>query len=120
MRKMRGWRLWLASGFAAAAVSFGAVLGLGFDGGASALTNCTVSDMSVDSEEQAFLGLINSYRSQNGLGALSTSTNLNRSSTWLAADMGAKSYFSHTDSLGRSPSTRAQNCDYPGGAGENP
>ena len=47
------------------------------------------------------------------------STNLNRASTWMAADMGAKNYFSHTDSLGRSPSTRAQNCDYPSGAGEN-
>jgi len=119
MRKMRGWRLRLASGFAGAAIAFGAVLGVGFDGGASALTNCTVSDMAVDSEEQAFLGLINNYRSQNGLGALSLSTNLNRAATWHGADMGAKNYFSHTDSLGRSPSTRAQNCDYPGGAGEN-
>ena len=86
---------------------------------ASALTNCTVADNSFDSEESAFLGLINVYRAQNGLGALSLSTNLNRSSSWLAVDMATKNYFSHTDSLGRSPSPRATDCGYPGGAGEN-
>ncbi len=86
---------------------------------AFALTNCTVADNSFDSEEAAFLVLINNYRAQNGLSPLVTSTNLNRAATWLAVDMATKSYFSHTDSLGRSPSTRAQNCDYPAGAGEN-
>jgi uncharacterized protein YkwD len=86
---------------------------------ASALTNCTVADNSFDSEESAFLGLINNYRAQNGLGAVSLSTNLNRSASWLAVDMAAKNYFSHTDSLGRSPSTRATDCGYPTGAGEN-
>lgn len=84
-----------------------------------ALTNCTVSDVSVDSEEAAFLSLINAYRAQNGLGALTISTNLTRAATWHGTDMGQKRYFSHTDSLGRSPSTRAQNCGYPSGAGEN-
>jgi uncharacterized protein YkwD len=88
---------------------------------ASALTNCTIADSSValDSEEARFLQLINAYRAQNGLGALTSSTNLNRAAAWMAQDLGAKRYFSHTDSLGRSPSTRAQNCGYPGGAGEN-
>jgi uncharacterized protein YkwD len=86
---------------------------------AYALTNCTVSDYSLDSQEQAFLTLINNYRAQNGRAALSTSSDLNRSSTWLATDMATKGYFSHTDSLGRSPSTRAQNCGYGSGAGEN-
>ncbi|MFN0145770.1 MAG: CAP domain-containing protein [Dehalococcoidia bacterium] len=90
-------------------------------GEARALTNCTVTaaDLGLDAEEQAFLTLINSYRAQSGLAALKASTNLNRASAWMSRDMGAKAYFSHTDSLGRSPSTRAQNCDYPGGAGEN-
>lgn len=86
---------------------------------AYALTNCTVSDNTVDAQEQAFLGLINNYRAQNGKGALTMSVNLNRAATWLAVDMGAKNYFSHTDSLGRSPSTRAMNCGSPQGAGEN-
>ena len=119
MRLLRGWRLSLAGGVAALAFGIAAAAGMGFDGGAQALTNCTVADNSVDSEEQAFLGLINAYRAQNGKGALTISTNLGRAATWHGGDMGTKNYFSHTDSLGRSPSTRAQNCDYPGGAGEN-
>jgi uncharacterized protein YkwD len=86
---------------------------------ASALTNCTVSTESLDAQEAAFLALINDYRAQNGRTALMASPNLNRAAAWMATDMGAKQYFSHTDSLGRSPSTRAQNCGYPGGAGEN-
>ncbi|MEP6871128.1 MAG: CAP domain-containing protein, partial [Anaerolineaceae bacterium] len=86
---------------------------------ARALTNCTVSDAALDGEEQAFLGLINEYRASNGLGSLAVSTALNRASAWMSRDMGVNAYFSHTDSLGRSPSTRAMNCDYPSGAGEN-
>ena len=86
---------------------------------AAALTNCTVSGDSLDSQETAFLTLINNYRAANGRSALKVSPNLNRASTWLGQDMGSKAYFSHTDSLGRSPSTRAQNCGYAGGAGEN-
>jgi len=114
-----GWRTTLAGGIAGVALAVAGIAGVGVQRDASALTNCTVGDMSVDAEEQAFLGIINNYRAQNGKGALTMSTNLNRAAAWMAADMGAKNYFSHTDSLGRSPSTRAQNCDYPGGAGEN-
>ncbi len=95
------------------------IASVGGAGPARALTNCTVSDLTVDTEEAKFLTLINNYRAQNGRGALQMSTNLNRASTWMAVDLATKNYFSHTDSLGRSPSTRAQNCDYPGGAGEN-
>ncbi len=87
--------------------------------GAKALSNCTVSDNTIDAQEQAFLGLINNYRAANGRPALTLSDNLNRSATWMAADMGAHAYFSHTDSAGRSPSTRARDCGYPSGAGEN-
>lgn len=94
-------------------------VGLGAAHPASALTSCTVNDLSIDGEEQAFLGLINQYRAQNGLGALSMSANLNRAASWMAIDMAQKGYFSHTDSLGRSPSTRATDCGYPQGAGEN-
>ncbi len=86
---------------------------------ASALTNCSVSDLSIDSEETAFLGLINQYRAQNGLGALTISTNLNRAASWMVIDLATKNYFAHTDSLGRSPGTRSVDCGYPNGAGEN-
>jgi uncharacterized protein YkwD len=118
MLKVLPWRpaaLWLAL----ASVVFLGVGALATATPARALTNCTVSDMTVDSEEARFLTLINNYRAQNGRAALQMSTNLNRASTWLAVDLATKNYFSHTDSAGRSPSTRAQNCDYPGGAGEN-
>lgn len=119
MTTIRGWRLPLAGAVAALAMLVAGFAGIGLNKPAGALTNCSVADNSIDGEEQAFLGLINTYRAQNGLGALSMSTNLNRASTWMAADMGQKNYFSHTDSLGRSPSTRAVDCGYPQGAGEN-
>jgi len=119
MARVRELRIWFAAGVAAIAIGVAGVAGIGASKQADALTNCTVSDFSMDAEEQAFLVLINNYRAQNGRTALSASTNLNRAATWHATDMGAKKYFSHTDSLGRDPSTRARNCDYPQGAGEN-
>jgi uncharacterized protein YkwD len=85
---------------------------------AEALTNCTVTD-SFDSEEQAFLALINNYRAQNGRSTLTASVNLNRAAAWMANDMGTKNYFSHTDSAGRSASTRIANCDGKPYNGEN-
>lgn len=89
------------------------------DNRASALTNCDVTHDGNDSEELAFLSLINSYRTQNGLGTLTISTNLNRGSAWMTEDLATNSYFAHTDSLGRSAYQRAIDCGYPSGAGEN-
>lgn len=86
---------------------------------AGAITNCSVTHDSLDGEEQAFLTQINSYRAANGLGALTISTNLNRGAAWMAQDLADKGYFSHTDSLNRSPYARAIDCGYPAGAGEN-
>ncbi len=120
MTSARTWRSLLAGGFAASILAFAGFAGiLRGNPAAEALSNCTVSNLSTDAEEAAFLTLINTYRSQNGLGSLALSTNLSRAATWHGGDMGAKGYFSHTDSLGRNPSARARDCDYPGGAGEN-
>jgi hypothetical protein len=95
-------------------------LGSGHVPAAEALTNCSVADYSINSEEQAFLGLINDYRAQNGAPALQISTGLSRMSSWHATDMATKNYFDHTDSLGRSFGTRLSQCDASGGsAGEN-
>lgn len=104
---------------AAALVGFGALAGK--PSPAHALTNCTVveSNVALDAQETAFLTLINNYRAENGRSPLGASTNLNRASVWMGGDMGAKKYFSHTDSGGRSVSTRVQQCGYPGNAGEN-
>ena len=74
----------------------------------------------LDSQESAFLTLINNYRSQNGAGPLQVSVALENSSTWMSNDMAAKNYFSHTDSLGRDPFTRMAAFGYPySPAGEN-
>lgn len=107
----------LLGAFVAAAIAAAFQVG-GGTRPAEALTNCTVSD-SFDSEEQAFLALINNYRAQNGRSALTASVNLNRAAAWMANDLGTKNYFSHTDSLGRSVGTRVANCDGLPQNGEN-
>ena len=75
----------------------------------------------LDSEEQAFLDLINGYRQQNGLVTLSIDPSLQDAARWMSADMGAHNYFSHTDSLGRSPWERmaAFGYNYTTWKGEN-
>ena len=60
----------------------------------------------LDSEEWAFLTLINNYRAQNGASALQVSVTLEKSSQWMSNDMATNNYASHTDSLGRDVYTR--------------
>ncbi|MCU1232338.1 MAG: Allergen V5/Tpx family protein [Candidatus Solibacter sp.] len=67
----------------------------------------------LDSEEWAFLTLINNYRAQNGLGSLQVSVNLENSALWMSSDMATKNYFSHTDSLGRTSGARFAAFNYP-------
>lgn len=90
---------------------------------AHALTNCTVSagEIALDSQEQAFLVLINNYRSANGSGPLVVTTSLSRASAWMANDLGVKAYFSHDEPSGRGWSTRLTDCEHPTGGwrGEN-
>lgn len=113
-------RLVLPAGLAiVGAVIAALALTFSFNNGASALTDCTVSHDGNDSEEMAFLGLINTYRQENSLTALTISTNLNRGSAWMTEDLATNNYFGHIDSLGRSPYQRAIDCGYPSGAGEN-
>ncbi len=52
-------------------------------------------------EEADFLARINAYRAQNNLAPLAIDAGLTRTAVWMSGDMAAKSYFSHTDSLGR-------------------
>jgi len=74
----------------------------------------------LDSEQLAFLTLINTYRAQNGAGPLQVSIALENSSQWMSNDMASNNYFGHTDSLGRDPFTRMAAFGYPyGSAGEN-
>src|SRR5881409_1274494 len=66
----------------------------------------------LDPEEQAFFGLINDYRAQNGLGPLSIDPSLQDAAEWMSADLGANNYFSHTDSLGRGAFVRMCSFGY--------
>src|SRR6266511_5021474 len=81
---------------------------------AAAAGDCTVSatEMANDGEEQAMLAGVNAYRQQNGLGALSFSSGLNRSAAWQSKDLAVKRRFDHNDSLGRDPFTRMRDCGY--------
>ena len=73
----------------------------------------TTGTPTLDSEEWAFVTLINNFRAQNGAGPLQVSVALSNSSDWMSNDMATKNYFSHTDSLGRSPGSRFAAFNYP-------
>ena len=66
----------------------------------------------LDSEESAFLSLLNEYRAQNGVGPLQVSVGLEAAAKWMSADMATNNYFSHTDSLGRSTGARLLSFGY--------
>lgn len=64
-------------------------------------------------EEASFVTLLNLYRKQNKLGALSVSESGVESARWHAQDMSDKNYFSHTEPDGRTFSERALSFGYP-------
>jgi uncharacterized protein YkwD len=63
----------------------------------------THANPQLDPEEQAFVTLINNYRAQNGLGALSIDWEMQASSDFMSGDMGQKAYFAHNEPDGRNP-----------------
>ncbi|KYF60647.1 hypothetical protein BE15_15270 [Sorangium cellulosum] len=71
----------------------------------------------LDTEEQAFLRIINQYRAEKGLGALSACTSMNRAAQGHSEDMRDKNYFSHSSQDGRTPWTRMCNACYELGCG---
>jgi uncharacterized protein YkwD len=77
------------------------------------ITPPTTPPGTLDSQEWAFLSLVNQYRAQNGAGPLQVSAALQNASTWMSTDMATNNYSSHTDSLGRSPGTRLAAFNYP-------
>ncbi|MDO8614566.1 MAG: CAP domain-containing protein [Dehalococcoidia bacterium] len=68
--------------------------------------------LALDDQETAFLDMINQYRAASGLGSLSVNAMLTDSARWMAQDMAAENYFSHTDSLGRDPFDRMDTFGY--------
>ena len=77
---------------------------------AAAVGDCTI-DATMDSEEQAFLVLINNYRAQNSLGPLTASYMLTKASAWKSKDLGTNNYFAHDD-LSRTWVQRIRDCNY--------
>jgi uncharacterized protein YkwD len=75
----------------------------------------------LDSEEQAFLQLINNYRAQNGLGALVAVQTLGAAADFHSLDMATNNYFSHTLFDGTTWSQNMTKFGYPTGGwrGEN-
>lgn len=73
-----------------------------------------------DSEELAFLTMLNNYRQAHGRSVLLFDANLYQSASWMAKDMATNNYIGHTDSTGRSATTRIKAFGYPGRwVGEN-
>jgi len=68
------------------------------------------ASVQLDPEEQAFMVLLNDYRAQNGLDALSIDSSIQAAAEWMSTDMGESNYFSHTDLMGRQPWDRM--CDF--------
>lgn len=110
----------LASTLTLSAAAFGFSVFSGSWETASALTNCSTNTAGLDASEQQLFTLINSFRTSNGVAALKLSPSLSQAAAWMSEDQSSHGSFSHTDSLGRSPFTRVQNCGYgSSGAGEN-
>jgi uncharacterized protein YkwD len=66
----------------------------------------------IDAEEQAFLELINTYRTQNGKRALALNTQLNAASASHSMDMGLNNFFDHINKQGKDPGNRASAAGY--------
>lgn len=68
------------------------------------------------------LALVNAYRADNGLQAVSPSGALTSAAAWMAGDMAVRNYIGHVSSDGRSPTQRMSAFGYPATAmytGEN-
>ena len=105
--------VFLAPGASAAVLQPAAPAGMSLNALASA-------DACLDSEEIAFLGLINDHRAMSGLGPLSVSSSLSAAAAYHSIDMAEKAYLDHTMLDGTSVQQNMQNFGYQGGAyGEN-
>lgn len=79
-----------------------------------AQVTCPVSseDLTIDPEERKLLDLVNTYRAENGLGALAMDPSVTRASAWFSRDMATRNYFAgnHVDSNGRDIPSRLSWC----------
>lgn len=79
---------------------------------------CTVDNaITLDTQEQEFLNILNNHRASIGRGPLRASLNLSKAAQWQTEDMIENNYRSHTDSLGRSAQQRLNQCGIGGSTG---
>ena len=86
---------------------------------ASATGDCWSLPLELAPDEVAFYLRLNQYRAENGVAALTISTNLTRAASWQAYDMGTQNYFGHTNLAGQDHEDRARACGYAYPSGEN-
>jgi len=79
---------------------------------AASLSLAAGQQLLLDTEEQAFVALINEYRAKNGVPPLNLSPTLNSAARWMSEDMAANDHFDHTDSLGRNLFQRMADFGY--------
>lgn len=101
-------------GLAVALVVGCAFIGLDVPAGGAQTGTCPVSaaDQTIDTEEFNLVVLINQYRHDNGLKALTMHPDVTRAASWFSRDMASMNYFpaNHVDSLGRDIPTRIAAC----------
>jgi len=73
----------------------------------------------LDTEEAAFVRLLNDYRAANGRAALVATPLLNQVAYDHSLDMGTRRYFSHNSPEGTTPFQRMSQAGYVGGRAEN-
>jgi uncharacterized protein YkwD len=96
----------------AIAVPLGVSAAPGSRSSSPAVSHTSTASYCADTEEQAFLTLINTYRSQNGLAPLLLSQSLGAAAYHHSSDMATNNYFSHTLADGTNWDTNIRNHGY--------
>ncbi|MDP9264823.1 MAG: CAP domain-containing protein, partial [Chloroflexota bacterium] len=99
--------------FVRTAFAAGLVAALLLGAAPAAATIVPTGPASAASAQSDLQVLVNQYRAANGLQTVSLNGALSSSASWMAADMAAKNYFSHTSSDGLSPAQRMAGAGYP-------
>src|SRR5438876_8255885 len=89
-----------------------AIITIGSSSSAAAVTHVERSAQGATAQSD-IVALVNAYRANNGLQAVSASGALTAAATWMAGDMAAKNYIGHVSSDGRSPVQRMSAFGYP-------
>jgi uncharacterized protein YkwD len=90
-------------------IAFAAAITIGSSPSAAAITNGAPSATA----QSDLIALINTYRANNGLQAVSQNGALTAAAAWMAGDMAIRNYIGHVSSDGRSPTQRMSAFGYP-------